>query len=90
MVADSHAMTEFVTLLLNTRTVTDLSKTFTNAISECFSDYQRLTNTMILGTFTFIHLPIKTNIYELEILQYDRRLSGLVRCNEPYPQIGER
>ena len=68
MVADSHAMTEFVTLLLNTRTVTDLSKKFTNAISECFSDYQRLTDTMILGTFTFIHLPIKTNIYELEIL----------------------
>ena len=77
MVVDSHAMTEFVTLLLNTRTVTDLSKTFTNAISECFSDYQRLTNTMILGTFTFIHLPIKQNIYVTQIHKDNRRFPAM-------------
>ena len=44
----------------------------TSIISECFSDYQQLTKMIILRTFTSIHLPIKTNIYELEILYYNR------------------
>ena len=44
MVVDSHAMIEFATLLLNTRTVTDLSKKFTNTQSEHYSDYQHFIN----------------------------------------------
>ena len=44
MVADSHAMTEFVTLSWSTRTATDLSKMFTNTQSEHCSDYQHFIN----------------------------------------------
>ena len=82
MVADSHAMTEFVTLLLNTRTVTDLSKKFTNIESECFLSNQRLINQRRKETFTFIYLTTKQNIMSLkysnttaDFLQWDEAMN---------------
>ena len=82
MVADSHAMTEFVTLLLKTRTVTDLSKKFTNIESECFLSNQRLINQRRKETFTFIYLTTKQNIMSLkysnttaDFLQWDEAMN---------------
>ena len=82
MVVDSHDMTEFVTLLLNTRTATDLSEKFTNIESECFLSNQRLINQRRKETFTFIYLTTKQNIMSLkysnttaDFLQWDEAMN---------------